>query len=85
MKTLLNNVSDFYDAVQLDLHKPRASAIRRSERQPGLIGLIVAWGERTRFRGQLATMARDTPELIDDIGLTMAEVNAEIAKPFWRR
>ncbi|MBA1143416.1 DUF1127 domain-containing protein [Mesorhizobium sp. CCANP35] len=50
-----------------------------------LWGLIKAWDDRAYYRRQLARMAGDTPELIDDIGLTMKEVEAEIAKPFWRR
>jgi len=50
-----------------------------------LRSLIAAWEERAYFRWQLARMATETPELIDDIGLTMKQVDAEIAKPFWRR
>ena len=30
-------------------------------------------------------MLKDNPELIDDIGLTIRQVEAEIAKPFWQR
>ncbi|MBM2713915.1 hypothetical protein JQK88_22385 [Mesorhizobium caraganae] len=85
MKTMLTTVSELYDAVQLDLRQPPASATSRSERQVGLIGLIATWSERTLFREELALMARDTPELIDDIGLTMEQVEIELAKPFWRR
>ena len=57
----------------------------RAEGWPGLRSLIATWNDRGRFRWELARMARDTPELIDDIGLTMAYVETEIAKPFWRR
>jgi len=49
-------------------------------------GAIAAWRERTRFRLELRRIARDNPHLIDDIGLTKKEVEAEIAKlPFWQR
>ena len=30
-------------------------------------------------------MSKDNPDLIDDIGLTKRQVEAEIAKPFWQR
>jgi uncharacterized protein YjiS (DUF1127 family) len=85
MKTMLANVFELYDSVQLDLREPPASVIGRRERRPHLVSLIATWTERARFREDLALKARDTPELVDDIGLTMAEVDAEIAKPFWRR
>jgi uncharacterized protein YjiS (DUF1127 family) len=28
---------------------------------------------------------KNNPELIDDIGLTKRQIEAEIAKPFWQR
>lgn len=85
MKTMLTNVSELYDAVQLDLRDQPTGATSRPERGPGLIRLFMTWTERSRFREELALMARDTPELIDDIGLTMEQANTEITKPFWRR
>jgi uncharacterized protein YjiS (DUF1127 family) len=49
-------------------------------------GIISAWRARTRFRLDLKRMLRDNPHLIDDIGLTRQQVEAEIAKlPFWQR
>lgn len=84
MKNMLANVVEFDGAQQLESRDPPAKATGASGR-PGLRSLIAAWEERAYFRWQLARMARDTPELVDDIGLTMAEVKAEIAKPFWRR
>jgi uncharacterized protein YjiS (DUF1127 family) len=45
---------------------------------------IAAWSERKRVRWQLEQMSKDNPHLIDDIGLTRREVEAEIAKPFWQ-
>ncbi|MEQ1955528.1 DUF1127 domain-containing protein [Mesorhizobium sp. CN2-181] len=45
---------------------------------------IAAWEERKRFRWHLARMSKDDPHLIDDIGLTRQQVEAEIKKPFWQ-
>jgi uncharacterized protein YjiS (DUF1127 family) len=50
-----------------------------------LRSIIAAWDERKRFRWELEQMAQDNPHLIDDIGLTRRQVEAEIAKPFWRK
>jgi uncharacterized protein YjiS (DUF1127 family) len=44
-----------------------------------------SWRERVRFRWQLRQMSKDNPHLIDDIGLTIRQVEGEIAKPFWER
>ena len=41
--------------------------------------------ERIRFRWELEQMSEANPHLIDDIGLTRRQVEAEIAKPFWQR
>lgn len=42
--------------------------------------------ERVRFRWELKRMAKANPHLIDDIGLTRRQVEAEIARlPFWQR
>ncbi|MGX5850168.1 DUF1127 domain-containing protein [Mesorhizobium sp. PL10] len=85
MKTMLTTVSELYDSIQLDLRDTPASSGDHADRRPGLISLLKTWGERARFREELAIIARDIPELIDDIGLTMKQAEAEIAKPFWRR
>jgi len=42
------------------------------------------WRERIRFRWELAQMSEINPHLIDDIGLTKRQVEAEIAKRFWQ-
>lgn len=47
--------------------------------------LLAAWRWRIRFRWELARKAQENPRLIADIGLTRRQVEAEIAKPFWRR
>jgi len=46
--------------------------------------MIATWRERTRVRKALAQMSRANPHLIDDIGLTRRQAEAEIAKPFWQ-
>jgi len=48
-----------------------------------LRSLVATWRERIRLRRALARMAKANPYLIDDIGLTRREAEAEIAKPFW--
>ena len=40
--------------------------------------------ERIRFRWELEQKLKANPHLIDDIGLTKRQVEAEIAKPFWQ-
>ena len=50
-----------------------------------LRSIIATWRERIRFRWQLRQMSKDNPHLIDDIGLTIQQVEGEIAKPFWER
>lgn len=49
-----------------------------------LRSLVETWRERIRLRRKLAQMSKANPHLIDDIGLTRRQVEAEIAKPFWR-
>jgi uncharacterized protein YjiS (DUF1127 family) len=49
-----------------------------------LRSIVAAWSERKRVRWELEQMSRDNPHLIDDIGLTRRQVEAEIAKPFWQ-
>ena len=51
-----------------------------------LRSLIALRREQAYFRFELKRIAKDNPHLIDDIGLTRKEVEAEIAKlPFWQR
>ena len=42
------------------------------------------WRERISVRWELEQMSKDNPHLIDDIGLTRRQVEAEVAKPFWQ-
>lgn len=53
--------------------------------------LATAWAyvetcrARHRFRRALQRMSIDDPHLVDDIGLTRWQAEAEIAKRFWER
>ncbi len=49
-----------------------------------LLSMIATWRERIRVRRALGQMSKANPYLIDDIGLTRRQVEAEIAKPFWQ-
>ncbi|WP_439622673.1 DUF1127 domain-containing protein [Shinella sp.] len=46
--------------------------------------VIAIWDERQRFRRDLAQKSEANPHLIEDIGLTKRQVEAEIAKSFWQ-
>jgi uncharacterized protein YjiS (DUF1127 family) len=49
-----------------------------------LTGTIASWRWRMRFRWELEQKLKSDPHLIDDIGLTARQVEAEIAKHFWQ-
>ena len=49
-----------------------------------LRSIIAAWEERKRFRWDLEQRSKDSPHLLQDIGLTRRQVEAEVAKPFWQ-
>ncbi|ESX14917.1 hypothetical protein X768_01135 [Mesorhizobium sp. LSJC265A00] len=59
-------------------------AVSSGRRPTGPRGMIAAWRERIRFRWDLKQMAEANPHLIDDIGLTRHQVEAEIVKRFWQ-
>ena len=46
--------------------------------------IVATWRERVRFRSGMEEMWKTAPHLIEDIGLRKWQVEAEIAKPFWR-
>ena len=62
-----------------------ADMSRRHHSLPTLSGIVATWAERKRLRWELEQMSRAEPHLIDDIGLTRRQVEAEIAKRFWQR
>ncbi|QPC93132.1 DUF1127 domain-containing protein [Mesorhizobium sp. INR15] len=78
------------DSLASGLHQdPGTSAeptdvSRRNYSLTTLRSIIAAWEARKRFRWELDRMSRDNPHLIDDIGLTARQVEAEIVKPFWQ-
>ena len=84
MRSILTTVSDVHGATRLDPGQQQAKAAVRAPSWSGLKSLIKAWHDHTYFRHELARIAKDLPELIDDMGLTMKQVEAELAKPFWR-
>ncbi len=54
---------------------------RPLESRHGLIGLLLLWTNRA---GQRRALAELDDALRRDVGLTPTQVDAEIAKPFWR-
>ncbi len=85
MRTMLTKMSDVDGAVRFDPSEKQARSAEDADSPRSLWGLIKTWDDRAYYRGQLARLASHTPELIDDIGLTRKQIEAEIAKPFWRR
>ena len=66
----------------------RPAEIKGSRRYSlaALRNLIAERRKQAHFRFELKRIVTDNPHLIDDIGLTREEVEAEIAKlPFWQR
>jgi uncharacterized protein YjiS (DUF1127 family) len=61
-----------------------ADVSRRHYSLATLRNIIATWEERKRIRWALEQMSKANPHLIDDIGLTRRQVEAEIAKPFWQ-
>ncbi len=47
----------------------------------GLLNVVILWLEVSRERRHLARL---DDRLLNDIGLTRADIEPEIAKPFWR-
>lgn len=84
MSNLLTGMSDFYNAVWLDIRQPPKDFSDSAGRSDPL-RLLAVWEERVRFRQQLELMARNKPELLDDVGLTRAQVDRETRKSFWQR
>lgn len=71
--------------AMLDLaHSVRASRRQILEGASGGRNILQVWRGRIRFRRQLWRLLRDSPTLIEDIGLTVAQAKEEVALPFWR-
>jgi uncharacterized protein YjiS (DUF1127 family) len=63
---------------------PRAAPGGRSARQRWLTGVVnrlLTWHERARQRRELQGLS---DQMLRDIGLGRADVEAEVSKPFWR-
>ncbi|GLS29723.1 Uncharacterized conserved protein YjiS, DUF1127 family [Mesorhizobium albiziae] len=71
-----------HQAARLETTVGPADTSRR--RLESLRSMIATWDERIRVRWELEQMSASNPHLIDDIGLTRRQVEAEIAKPFWQ-
>ncbi|MFT6301343.1 MAG: hypothetical protein ACI9XK_003278 [Granulosicoccus sp.] len=54
---------------------------RRKNR--GFAHTINLWYERSRQRRELRELA-DSPDLLNDVGLSIYDVQQEARKPFWR-
>ena len=61
-----------------------AEVFRRRYSLAALRSVVATWEERVRLRLDLKQKSEDNPHLLQDIGLTRLQVEAEIAKPFWR-
>ena len=61
-----------------------ANVSRRHYSLATLRSMIATWRRRIHFRWELEQTSKANPHLIDDIGLTRRQVEAEIAKPFWQ-
>jgi uncharacterized protein YjiS (DUF1127 family) len=57
-------------------HRPAARALWTE-----LVEIPFTWVERTRQRRQLGLLS---PHMLKDIGLSRADVELEMSKPFWR-
>ena len=53
-------------------------------RYRGPTGLLTTWRDRWRYRQELGRLLRVGRHMINDIGLTLAEAQAERDRPFWR-
>ena len=80
-------MNDILATIEHCATRPAAPVGRTpSRRPPTLRSMIAAWREQAHFRWDLKRIAETNPHLIDDIGLTDRQVEAELAKlPFWQR
>lgn len=58
--------------------------ILRELQQRGPIGLFKAWRARRHYRRELGRLLRVGRHMISDIGLTLADAQAAVDRPFWR-
>ena len=66
---------------------PSAPVSRRGAFLSGLAeiaAVLGAWRQRYRYRRELERLMSSGLHLIEDIGLSRAHAEREVAKPFWR-
>ena len=66
---------------------PSAQVFRRGALASSLAeitAVVGAWRQRYRYRGELRRLMSSGSHLIEDIGLSRAHAEREMAKPFWR-
>ena len=71
-----------------NLGEPLSLSYRGASRKPGfavrigaLLDTVAKWQERRRQRLALATL---DDHMLRDIGISSADVDAEVTRPFWR-
>jgi uncharacterized protein YjiS (DUF1127 family) len=84
MEVAMNDTPTLASALHQAARPAKRAAPRRHYNFAALRNTIATWSEQVRFRRKLAQLAKDNPYLIDDIGLTKWQVEAEIAKRFWQ-
>jgi uncharacterized protein YjiS (DUF1127 family) len=85
MKDTSTLASDPHQAARPGTPVGPAKVSHRRYSLATLRSIIATWRWRMRFRWELDQRSQVSPHLLDDIGLTKRQVEAEIAKPFWQR
>ena len=85
MSDILTSASESTQGLWPAVPAGPAKSTSRLHRLVVLRDTIATWRERVYFRRELEKLMKNNPELIDDIGLTIRQVEAEIVKPFWHR
>jgi uncharacterized protein YjiS (DUF1127 family) len=63
------------------MHTINATSARGGRLSLDLLGTVLSWLERRRQR---LALARLDDRMLKDIGLSRAEVEVELSKPFWQ-
>ncbi len=81
----MNELSSLASAPHLAASQGRLLELPSATRRPNSLRTLVSvWRRRVRLRRELEEKLRAAPHLMADMGITEREVEAEIAKPFWR-
>ena len=84
----MNDTLTFASARHPSARPGTAAGPAAVSRQPcgraSLRSIVAIWRWRMRYRRELEQRSKDAPHLIEDIGLTVRQVEAEIAKRFWQ-